>query len=42
MTELFSKKDPTDEEQIFKSAILFLGMKNKIKEESKYRTPENQ
>ena len=42
MTELFLKKDNvTDEDQVFRSAIIFLGMKQKIKEDSKFRTPDN-
>lgn len=42
MTELFLKKDNiSDEDQIFRSAIIFLGMKQKIKEDAKFRTPDN-
>jgi uncharacterized membrane protein len=43
MTDLFAKKDNvSDEDQIFRSAIIFLGLKSKVKEDAKFRTPENQ
>ena len=42
--DFITKKDTTgmsDEEQILKYAIVYLGLKSKVKEEAKVRTEEN-
>lgn len=42
MTDLFSKKEGlTDEEALFKMCLIYSGMKQKTKEEGKYKTEEN-
>lgn len=44
MTDFLTKKDNTgitDEEYILKYSAIYLGLKNKIKEEGKIRSAEN-
>ena len=41
MTDLFLKKDLTDEDYILKFSLIYLGLKNKVKDEAKVRNEAN-
>jgi len=41
MSDLFLKKDLTDEDYILKFSILYLGLKTKAKDETKIRNEAN-